>query len=361
MSTVALIELGTGHAECLYSQVRFLREAGHQVVILIHHEQAGRVRDFGVPVEHLPIIELPVSGSGLLPTWRVAVAVRHALKKHAVTRVVFNTASGALFRNIALTMPARLPAYVVLHDVHRSMALRLSVSRMSGLLVLAERLAAPCQALMHVPTTSFYPAWFPPPGPAAATFSKAPGDIWLASIGQIETTRRSYGALLDAAAAGWPGTLRIFLLGNTIGADGAAVVQRLRASPMAGRIEISTSFVADADIHRLLPQCDGLLPLIDGHERYRSRAVSGAFNLAYGYHLPLILGAPGSPALPEIDDIALAPAPGTTLRDLLCALAADPAPLHDLRARMRADPQWSFATSQHRYLLGIGLSAMPLS
>ena len=352
MSTIALIELSTGHCECIFSQVRFLTEMKHKVVVFVHPELAARLHAMAVPLE-----VLPVTSSGLIGAWRVITALRRGLSRHGITQVVFNTSSGSLFRKVALSMPFGIPTYAVVHDIQRlanSWSQRATLWRMKGLLVLADRLSGPCQVLTHIPTRFFYPAWFatPPPGPHPI---KASGDVWLVTIGQIETKRRNYSALLAAAEAGWPDNLHLWIIGNATETEGKKILKRLGESLMKNCIHVSDGFMDDAQIHRLLPYCDGILPLTDGNTRYRNGAVSGAFNLAYGYHLPLISGLREQPPIAEIDDITLVPTAPENLGDLLRKLAHDSRDLQHLRASMQQDPRWSFTESQHSYLSGINL------
>ena len=352
MSRIALIELSSGHCECLFSQIRFLREAGHDVVLFVHPDLAPRLQTTAIPLEVLPI-----TSSSLINAWQVIMALRRGWSKHGISRVVFNTASGSLFRKVALTMPFGLPTYAVVHDLHRlsnSWSQRVTLFRMKGLLVLADRLTARCQALTHIPTNFFYPAWFATPKPGPTPVKAAP-DVWLVTIGQIETKRRNYTALIEAAEAGWPDNLHIRVIGDATGVDGEDVLKRLRESRMKHCIHISDGFMDDDHIHRLLPYCDGILPLTDGNKRYRNEAVSGAFNLAFGYHLPLISGIREQPSIAEIDDITLAPADHERLVDLLRKLAFDSTELQQKQTAMRQDPRWRFAASQKSYLRGIGL------
>ena len=54
---VAIVEFGGAHAECLYSQCRFLADSGCEVHLLVHRDIAPRVRGYADRCEVLPTVD----------------------------------------------------------------------------------------------------------------------------------------------------------------------------------------------------------------------------------------------------------------------------------------------------------------
>jgi len=242
------------------------------------------------------------------------------------------------------------PVLAIEHDVGRlatSRSRRALLHRLDGLLVLADRLVGPARAVTDIPVTAFAPAWFPPV-PAVV---KPAGEVWLAVVGAIEAERRDYRRLLDAVAGGCPANLRIHLMGRPAGAAGPALAEALRSMP---GVVVHEGFLPEERLHGILAACDGLLPLVEGRERYVRHAVSGSFNLAQAHGLPL-LTAQSLAIGPEVDDRCLVAAPAEGLGGLLRRCATDPRLLAEAKADVRRDPRWSFATLQGHYLDAVGL------
>ena len=331
MATALIVEFGTAHAECLPMPCRALAEAGHEVRLLVHPDLVPRVRHLA------PAEALPIGGSRLLEAWRVQAALTAAVRRYAPSVVIFNTASGIYFRHAVLLGCRGVPMVATIHDLgrlRRSSVQRFLARRLAGAVVLAERLVAPTRDLTGGPVVAAYPRVPVPP-----RRGHPPGEVWLASVGQVETSRRSYGPLLEAVRRGLPTNVRLFILGRPVGPEGEVVLAALRAAdPTGERIQATGTFVSDEDLHQTLAACDGILPLIEGHDRYLDRAVSGSFGLAYSHGLPVVGSAPIG--TPEIDDFAVLPQPGEDFAGLLTRLAADPTALEAARAALAADPRF---------------------
>lgn len=331
MATALIVEFGTAHAECLPMPCRALTEAGHEVRLLVHPDVVPRVGHLA------PVEALPIGGSRLREVWRVQAALAAAMRRYDPAVVIFNTASGVHFRHAVLLASRRVPMVATIHDLgrlRRSRVQRFLVRRLAGAVVLAERLVAPAKALTGGAVVAACPRV-----PVPSRGDHPPGEVWLVSVGQIETKRRTYGPLLEAVRRGLPTNLRLFILGRPVGPEGEAVLTALRAAdPTGERIQATGAFVPDEDLHRILAASDGILPLIEGHGRYLDHAVSGSFGLAYSHGLPVVASAPvGSP---EMDDLAVLPQPGEDFSGLLVRLAADPAPLAAARAAQALDPRF---------------------
>ena len=184
---VAIVEFGGAHAECLYSQCRFLADSGCEVHLLVHRDIAPRVRGYADHCEILPTVDEGVLGAEALRR-----AVASYVRRTGIRHVVVNTASGWGYRLLVLHLATQVRVTAIVHDVgrlRRSLLQRLIARRLANVLVLADRLETPCRDLCRNPVSAFYPAWFPPV-PAASPHPKPANERWFAVAGQIETKRR---------------------------------------------------------------------------------------------------------------------------------------------------------------------------
>ncbi len=348
MARALLIETSEAHAECLPAQVAALAQAGHTAEVLVHPALQPRLAGLGLEAEVLPLV-----GRGPRILRDLRTVGRILLRARAVDGpVVFNTLAGAIPRLTIPLLTGGGPVLAIEHDVGRlatSRSRRYLVRRLDGLLVLADRLVAPARAATGATVTAFPPAWFPP----VPQVPKPAGEVWLAVVGAIDVERRDYGRLLAALSHGCPANLRIHLMGRPTGSAGHAMAEALRKIP---GVVLHEGFLPEERVHGILAACDGLLPLVEGRERYVRHAVSGAFNLAQAHALPLVVGQHLDIG-PEVDDRCVTPHQDEDLGALLHRLAATPRVLTAARDDLRRDPRWSFATLQEQYLAALGLSS----
>lgn len=344
---VAIVEAGGSHAECLYSQCRFLADRGCEVHLLVHRDIAPRVRGYADRCEVLPAVD-----DGILGAETLRRAVTGYVRRLGIRHLVVNTASGWGYRLLVLHLATQVRITAIVHDIgrlRRSLLQRLTARRLANVLVLADRLEAPCRDLCGNPVSAFYPAWFPPVA-AGSPHVKPAGERWFAVVGQIEAKRRSYDELIRLAEHGLDERARILVLGRPSGDDGREILRRLRCGSASGRFLFFDGFVPDDTLHSLVSRCDGILPLTEGRQRYVASAVSGVHNLAYGYRLPLLLGAPTGDPTDELGRCSLVAEPGEGIGGLIARVCERPALLAAASTSIAGDARLSFARSRDRYV-----------
>lgn len=343
---VALVELDGSHAETLYSHAFLLHSLGYAVDLIVREEVRRQLIDPG-PVDRIDCFDLDPALPG---------AIRHArflardLLARGVRTVVLNTAEGRRARNFCLVAPRSLRVVGVLHNAHK---LRHSYTqfwitrRIAGYFVLSEtiaRNAGPCR----VPLRAFYPIYFPP----IVTPGETNGRFEVVIPGRLDSRRRDYHSLASELSSGkLHPAVRIVALGDGRGSRGAAVREMFARAGIADRVEVSTGFVDESELLRRVARASAILPLVTPRvsefEHYRSTKIVGAYNLAYGMHVPMLSHA----SLSDQKELAVASVFYEDGRLLECIneLAGSPGRLREKRAAISAHPGFALEAQRRRY------------
>ncbi len=337
---IALLELCGFHDECLYSQVRFIKEHGDHDLHLFATE---RIKD---RVQHFPGLD----SSYFFPNEKLSLSqllwLRRRLISEGFHKVVINSASGKNVRNfLLLPYPERLEFVGVIHDIQRlrkSFDQRLISRRIKKYFVLNDYLLHPCSRYR---LGSFYPIFFPPVESQACP--KREGELWVTIPGRIEARRRDYDLLFRTLKAHPVAkSTKFILLGGGSEKHGVGHEVRLRIEEMGllDQFVMWENFVPVPTFHSYLAHSDYIMPLVSLQRneglRYNQQ-ITGAFNLGIAYKIPFLMDShfetfedfrPNSVFYNEAD-----------LGEVLQNLTA-PAP-----GRYYQEAKWSFEAQQERY------------
>lgn len=294
----ALIEIGGSHAECLYSQILFLRQGGREPVLFLSEDLRDLTRSYP---SDLKIYFFDWNRNRRLDTWRTLWKIRQQIIQNGIREVILNTAQSGLAANFCtLPFPKSLRMAGTLHDLGKlqgSGTQRRIHRRIRHYFVLNDYLlkhpAVSQNPRLHF--QSYYPIYFPP---SSMSIPKPPHETWIAVPGKLEYRRRDYGLLIETLA-GMPHektkNLRFFLLGQGDHPYG----DRRDFLYQAERRGLQSLFitwgdrVSEAELHASIQACDWVMPLTSGKSStgadYLHRQISGAFNLAFGFQKPLIM------------------------------------------------------------------------
>jgi len=134
---------------------------------------------------------------------------------------------------------------------------------------------------------SFYPIFFP--AYAGQGQQKPADEFWICIPGQLEYKRRAYLELLAMLPASLDKRIKFILLGNSRHAHGNGEDFESRLGSYQENFVIYRQFVADDEFHHVLKQCDVIMPCLGDNPRYLQSGVSGAFNLSFAYHIPMLI------------------------------------------------------------------------
>ncbi|MEY4673599.1 MAG: hypothetical protein RL148_1383 [Planctomycetota bacterium] len=347
---IALLELHASHDECLWSQVAFCRAMGSEPLVVCHPAIAARAPLLLPGVETWPV----EAEHGTLGRLRQMRSLVRRLQERGVRSVVVNTTSGPQVRDFVLAARSRFHLAGIAHHagrLHGSATMRLMGIWLRDHFVLAEYVLAAAHAPRGHRVSHFHPVHFPPTLHALAGPRQG---FRIVVPGQVESKRRDYAGFFRALAGkDLPPDLEVVLLGRSAHKHGSRVEleQCARECGIAQRIRWFDGFVDDATFYRELQLGSVVMPLVHpgtgNHESYRTEQVSGAFNLGWGFRVPLLVHR-SLATLQPFADAALA-YDLDSVAGLLAGLARDPEALRCEAERQASHPAFALQTQAARY------------
>jgi hypothetical protein len=288
--SIALIELGGSHDECLYSQVLFLKKYGTRVHVILFENHlnlmfAYREVDFW-KTYHKP--------SGWLEEWKLVLNLLKYLKQQRISKAVLNTAEGNLVRKLSLAAGRRTAFTGIIHlssKLWTSRSQKIISRKVRKYFVLADFIKSNLEGLVTgVSIESFYPIYFPT-GMDAGTMQDQ--DFRICIPGAVDFARRDYGSLIDEMqSAEVPSGVKFVLLGRTSTQDGQELIARIRESGLEKHFTLFDGFIPHEEFYEHLKKAWFVLPLITAlckdYADYLAYKITGSFNLAYGFGLPML-------------------------------------------------------------------------
>jgi hypothetical protein len=292
--SVALIELGAGHVECVYSQLLFLKRGGYTVHLLCSEHLRGQVKGFE-PVDYFAFFQ---PGDDFSGHWKCVLAIRRYLKDHRIATVVFNTGGGNHTRDICAVAPLNVKLAGIVHHTHKlrgSFTQSLISSRMKKAFVLNDYLLKSVPRSLRPRFRSIYLIFREPV--EEEEIRKDRDEMWVAIPGEVDFRRRDYKGLVDEIRNRGPidPSVRFILLGKCSREqeDGRALRQLITGSGLENHFVVFDDVVEQRMFFGYLMRCDALLPLIHPVTHffpfYKDHQVSGTYNLAFGFAKPLLM------------------------------------------------------------------------
>jgi len=348
-----LIELGGSHSEVLYPQLSFLKHGGYHTTLICDPKVYDLVKNYD-QVDVLLKSEIPQSG--WLRQMNALWKIRNYIVQEKVKLVIFNTANGPLIRTLCLMpYPPDIIFAGILHSLHKlkgSITQSLISYRVRKYFVLAAYLKRLAYTY-HRPKLSFeffYPMFFMPPKNEHPV-TKPAGEIWIAIAGGLEYGRRDYKSLayaLHKLKKKIP--LKFLLLGNSSypGGDGNDFRALISNLGVEEYFVFWNEYVSNDVFHAYLKKSDAIMPLVHPvpHIKsvYLNYQISGSWNLAYAYQLPLLM-ADAFAGLEDFKDYGVFYQP----ENLTEAIEKLPNILLSHRKLYQGDA-WQFAFQANQYL-----------
>ncbi len=312
MTKVALIEFGNSHDEILYPQYLFLdKSLDFEPVLFVSEDLRSRL--FSYPESKVFFIPSKMN-------WRNARQLHKKLEQLGIRKAVINTASGKKVRNFLWAKPfSSIRFFGVLHHLRKlenSSTQKLINIHLKGLFFLAEYLTDKARQIQPKREIGAFCAGFLPSSLADKSIQKPKGEYWIVIPGQVEYKRRDYLSLVNSLK-GYDGSLalRFVLLGKSHHhfGDGPHLQKLLKELNLEGFFISWKDFVPNQEFYSYLSQADFVLPLIHhdhpGGQLYQKQ-ISGAWNMAAAFHIPLLIEE-GGPASDELADASISYLPGT--------------------------------------------------
>jgi hypothetical protein len=291
---IALIELGGSHDECLYSQVLFLKRSGYIIHLIIRQDHYNRLIPYP-EVDHWKCVEKP---GNWFAEWRLMLDIRAYLRRNNIRNAVFNTAHGNLIRKLSRITGKSTDLTGILHNARKlwtSRTQRIISRRVRKYLVLADfveqNLRSDTRLDRALAIDHFFPVYFPEQVP---TSEKQSSDFLVCIPGPVNYKRRDYISLVEEVRnADLPGSVHFILLGRISGPDGQNLLTRIENGGISGYFTTFNQFVPHDRFYKILSGSNLILPLItpgsDDFDDYQRYKITGAYNLAFGFHIPMLL------------------------------------------------------------------------
>ncbi|MDL2303308.1 MULTISPECIES: hypothetical protein [unclassified Dysgonomonas] len=286
---VALLEYGGSHTECMYFQIKSLKDNGYNVFLICNK---SLVRQFPDPDIFSDILELHDTYEGLTnkEKWGDVKKLRRFTKTNNINTVVINTLEHRAVRNLLLLPLPKVKNYIgFVHYVRymlKSGTFKWLYRKVKKVCVLSDSLLKVVDKYPRpMQLVSIYPIYYP--SFDNYQLEKKEGEFWFCIPGAIVPQHRNIQSLLDAMSKDkLADNIRVVLLGPIE----SSIYPQIKKMVDDGNphIIMFDSRVPQNVFDAYMKKTDVVLPLInsDFYGKYR---ISGTYNLAYGYRKAMLL------------------------------------------------------------------------
>ena len=285
----AIVEIRESHEECICTQLSFLKDAGHQVTLLLHPLLAKQIIDYVNLAEE--VIYIDFDNKSFLKKLELQWKLYRMLEKFDL--IILNTAhSYSVLRNLTVLLRfAQAKCVGILHDTKKldsSSTQRIISRKIKKYFVLNDALLPAEEPRGNIKVQSFYPIFFPEYEPLPVYKQN---DIWIGIPGRVDYDRRNYDFLVNALAE-IPGLdrMKFVILGKVDRNNpiGKRFYDSLEKSGQLERFKLFHTFIENRDFHSYLAACDYIMPLLTPNADYLKYKISGSYNLAFAHKKPLL-------------------------------------------------------------------------
>lgn len=288
---IALAEIGGSHDECLLSQMKSLKARGAHLTLVCTQELKDRNPYFDRYIDEYFIVSFPKTARGDFNLMR---KINRYFAEHNIQKVILNTAQGGHIRNLCLTSQRQTEFVGIIHTVRKfqgSFTQKIIHRKIKKYLVLSDFLLEKIVPPRGIRVESFYPLEYPQFG---TVIDKPEDETWITIAGGVENRRKDLEGCREMIRRIGDRRVKFIFLGKSD--DSKPEVADFKASLEKGNLlqhaVFFDHFLSPELFDAYIRQTDFLCPLIhpgtQSAEQYISNQISGAFNLAYGYRIPLL-------------------------------------------------------------------------
>ncbi|HEA20663.1 hypothetical protein LCGC14_1632690 [marine sediment metagenome] len=341
----AIVEISESHEECIYSQLSFLKDAGHEVTLLLHKKLENQITAYAHLADNISFFDF--ESVSPIQKLRMQWHLFTLLKKFDM--LILNTAhSYSVIRNIAVLLRfVKTKCIGVLHNTQKlqsSQTQRIISKKVKHYFVLNDALLPTREISNTIKVQSFYPIFFP-------KYEKVPvykqNQIWIGIPGRIDYKRRDYDFLINALEqASVLERVNFLILGKVdrTTPDGNRLIESIEKSGKLKNFKLFHSFIDNPDFHGYLSACDYIMPLLRPNQEYLGSKISGAFNLAFAHKKPMLCNS-FFEAIPDLRENSLF-YDKATFNQLLADI--DNGNSHPPTSY--SDSKWNYKFQQRRYI-----------
>lgn len=289
----ALIEIGTAHDECLYSQLCFLKDSGYEIDLICSSVLKDKVS--------LVASDFTTAFFGfeknIISDFNNLLSLRKYLIQNKFSKVIFNSADGIKIRNLLLfPFPKAIEFAGILHDsekVVRSGNQKFINKKVKKYFVLSDYVLNYVNSLKleKQKFESVYTIFQPDHG--SIKISKLPNEFWVCIPGRVEQKRRDYTQLIKSLSQTQLNeNVKIILLGSPDNIFKRQLKETIAKINLTEQIILFERYLDNKTFYSYLKLSDVVLPLIHPSnvwfDKYFKTQISGSYNMAFTYKIPLI-------------------------------------------------------------------------
>lgn len=291
MKVITIIE-AFSHAECIYSQVLFIKKAGYTVHFIGNIDLKERIKSFGFD-SYLFFEEKEFK------QLKTAYKIKNAIVRQNSKYVIFNTAQGNFVRLLSLLpFPKDIRFVGLMHNtkkLHSSFSQKIINRRIKKYFVLNQYItASQKKKLDNIQLQEFYPIYFPEF--KVVNLPKQKNEIWITIPGAVEVHRKDYLGFLDIIKdkSCLADNIKFIFLGRCKMTEGKGkeVMEYVKKYNLEDKIQLFTNFINDDLFHSYLLNSDFIMPLIhplqNNYTDFLESKISGSFNLGFAYKKPFL-------------------------------------------------------------------------
>ncbi len=289
----ALIEIGTAHDECLYSQLCFLKDSGYEVDLICS----------SVLKEKVTLIASGFTttffgfGKNIIGDFKNLLNLRRYLLQNKFSKVILNSADGIKIRNLLLfPFPKEIEFTGILHDsekIIKSGNQRFINKKVKKYFVLSDYVLDHVNSLklekqkFESIYTIFQPEY------DSIKISKPTDEFWVCIPGRAEQKRRDYNQLLkNLSQTRLNEKIKIILLGSSDEKFKLQLKETINKLTLMKQFILFEDFLDNNTFYSYLKLSDVVLPLIHPSavwfNKYFRTQISGSYNMAFTYKIPLL-------------------------------------------------------------------------
>lgn len=292
---IVLIELTSYHEECLYSQIRFLKDANYDVHLIINPKFKENIVLYGIDTNNTKFLDPRGASTFLKRIFNWFKTYSYILRNNFDT-IIFNTASSNK-ETIALVslLPKRIKCHGSIHNLKKlndSFSQKIISKRIKDYFVLNDFLVDSMEPNeKEIKLHPYYPIYFPV-YPASKVLNNKT-DIWICIPGEVNYKRRNYDVVLEAFSQLKMNSpnLKIIILGkmNSKNPDVATFTNRVKELNLTPYMVTFENFIENELFHNYIQASDYIMaPVSNTEQNYLKYKITGAYNLAFAYKKPLI-------------------------------------------------------------------------
>lgn len=293
MAKIAIVELSKSHSECIFSQVKFLKEnQDNYVDVIINASQEKNINFNDLP-NNIFYFKIENGIKNILRFFEL----RNFILKNKYDIIIFNSLITVRVRNLLMLLPKNPDRYFgIVHNIEnerKSFTKNIILKKVSNIFVLSDTLKNKlAKSKNQYNFESFYPIYFPK---IESKEIKKPNEIWIGVPGSVEKKRRDYTSLLKSIEKyGVNDNIKFLLLGKYDAQTEYVqkIDELIKKNNLYNKFYISNEFITTSQYLDLISKCDYILPLIHpshiSFPFYKYR-ISGTFNLAIGFKIPMLM------------------------------------------------------------------------